>query len=101
MTLKRPDAKKVGLYHWPWSWIRTQAYLIKIEESVEDREQLVLLNEFHRFLLHPSTGVESFDQMPKEWKLLIGSIRDKASLKKNAPEVEHLQVAVPPLHWLL
>ncbi len=88
LTLRKSDAKKVDLFHWSWSWIKTKAQLILDEERIDDPEQEFLLREFYRFLDHPSTGVQSFTQMPQEWKPLITIIRDKIQIKRNAPEVE-------------
>lgn len=87
-TLPKALSRKVALYHWPWMWVRTQAELIELEKAVDDVEQKFLLNEFIRFLTHPSTGIDKFKQMPKEWKGVVSTIRDGGSLKKGAPEVE-------------
>ena len=88
LTLRRSDARKVDLFHWSWSWVKTKTQLILDEEKIDDPEQAFLLREFYRFLDHPSTGVQSFTQMPQEWKPLVTTIRDKVQIKRNAPEVE-------------
>ena len=56
--------RKVALFHWSWGYVITQAQLLRELGEVEDREQLILLAELQRFLLHPSSGVKEFDQMP-------------------------------------
>ncbi|HNN55951.1 MAG TPA: hypothetical protein PKG84_06400 [Novosphingobium sp.] len=59
--------RKVMLFHWSWANIITQAHVLSETGDVEDREQQVLLTELQRFLLHPSSGVKEFDQMPAAW----------------------------------
>lgn len=59
--------RKVALFHWSWGNVITQAQLLRELGEVEDREQQILLAELQRFLLHPSSGVKEFDQMPAAW----------------------------------
>jgi len=66
--------RKVALFHWSWGYVITQAQLLRELGEVEDREQLILLAELQRFLLHPSSGVKEFDQMPAAWSDLSMSI---------------------------
>lgn len=66
--------RKVALFHWSWGYVITQAQLLRELGEVEDREQLILLAELQRFLLHPSSGVKEFDQMPPAWSDLSASI---------------------------
>lgn len=80
--------RKVSLFHWPWMWIKTEAELLQIQEVVSDSEQKYLLNEFVRFLVHPSTGIEGFTQMNKEWREVVQSATQNASLKRTDDGVE-------------
>lgn len=66
--------RKVALFHWSWGYVITQAQLLRELGDVDDREQLILLSELQRFLLHPSSGVKEFDQMPVAWSDLGASI---------------------------
>lgn len=88
LTLKKTTARKVGLYHWPWAWILTQAKLLQIDKEPEDREQKFLLDEFCRYAEHPNVGIEAFSQMPKAWKNVVTDVRNNTSLRKTAPDVE-------------
>ena len=45
-----------------------------------DREQRILLSELQRFLLHPSSGVKEFDQMPPAWSDICSQVASGASL---------------------
>ncbi|MBC9033010.1 hypothetical protein IAG41_11445 [Sphingomonas sp. JC676] len=66
--------RKVELFHWSWGNVITQAQLLRELGEVEDREQLILLAELQRFLLHPSSGVKEFDQMPAAWSDFCASV---------------------------
>ena len=80
--------KKVGLYHWPWMWVFTQAVLLQMEQAVEDIEQAFLVDELVRFLSDPSTGIKSFDRMGTSWKDVVKAVQTGGTLKKTDPKVE-------------
>ncbi|MFD1381465.1 hypothetical protein [Fodinicurvata halophila] len=80
--------KKVGLYHWSWTWLRTQCEILHYQQSVEDQEQKFIVSEFHRLLQHPGTGIERFTQMGQNWKEIVQSVTNKEHLKKSSPDVE-------------
>ncbi|WP_421703874.1 hypothetical protein [Aliiroseovarius sp.] len=63
----RKSRSKVQVYHWSWTYILTVADLLLSSERVEDADQLLLLEELHRFLSHESAGVKGFERMPPEW----------------------------------
>lgn len=63
----RKSKSRVPVVHWSWMHILTTADLLINREEVEDRDQLLLLNELRRFLSHESAGVRGFERMPKEW----------------------------------
>jgi hypothetical protein len=77
--------KKVSLFHWSWGYVITQAQLLKEMGEIDDREQLILLAELQRFLLHPSSGVKEFDQMPTSWTDLCGAVSAGQTLNAKAP----------------
>lgn len=66
--------RKVALYHWSWGDVITRCQLLRESGEVDDREQLILLSELQRFLLHPSSGVKEFDQMPAAWSDLCEGV---------------------------
>lgn len=82
--------RKVDLFHWSWGYVITQAHLLKEGDEVEDREQLLLLSELQRFLLHPSSGVKEFDQMPAVWSDLCAKVA--AGGRPDAKATETLEV---------
>lgn len=79
---------KVGLYHWSWMYVLTQAMLLDMEQTIDDREQRFLLDETIRFLSHDSAGISGFGQMNREWKEVVATVRNGGTLAKTAPPVE-------------
>jgi hypothetical protein len=80
LSISSVFTRKVALFHWSWGNVITQAQLLRELGDVEDREQLILLSELQRFLLHPSSGVKEFDQMPPAWSDLCASVAAGASI---------------------
>lgn len=88
VKLPRSLTKKVEVYHWSWMFILTQAYLLDMEEGIENADQAYLLKEVLRFLSHDSSGIDSFDRMNKEWKDVVRAVQSGGVLKKGAEDVE-------------
>ncbi|MDA3870478.1 MAG: hypothetical protein PF589_11205 [Gammaproteobacteria bacterium] len=65
--INRQSLKKAYLYHWSWSYLKTEAKIQLSKSSVSDPDQAYMLNEFVRYLEHDSAGISEFDQMGKEW----------------------------------
>lgn len=77
--------RKVELFHWSWGDVITQAQLLRETGDVVDREQLILLAELQRFLLHPSSGVKEFDQMPAAWSALCAKVAAGGTIGARDP----------------
>lgn len=88
LSLPKLTLRKAGLYHWSWTWIKTQCEIISYQQRVEDTEQVFLLHEFLRLLGHSGTGVERFTQMGANWKDVVQSVTNQEKLKRTSPEVE-------------
>lgn len=84
---KRPP-KDVGLYHWSWTYLLTQATLLLDGEEVENPDQRFVLEEVVRYLSHDSSGISRFDRMNREWKDVVTKIKANATLRQNSEEVE-------------
>lgn len=82
--------RKVDLFHWSWGYVITQAHVLKETGDVADQEQLLLLSELQRFLLHPSSGVKEFDQMPAAWADLCGKVAAGALPAAKAMESQEV-----------
>jgi len=86
----KASLRKVGLFHWSWMFVMTQATLLLAAKAVEDVDQTRILSELVRFLSHPSTGVKGFERMPSVWKNIVTAARGDAPIKKNSPEVKEI-----------
>jgi hypothetical protein len=82
--------RKVDLFHWSWGYVITQAHLLKEGDEIDDKEQLLLLSELQRFLLHPSSGVKEFDQMPAAWSELCSKIAAGGRLDAKGAETREV-----------
>lgn len=88
LNLPKTVLKRADLYHWSWTWLKTQCEVISYQQKIEDQEQQFLLTELIRLLDHPGTGVERFTQMGPHWKDVVQSVTNQETLKKTGPEVE-------------
>ncbi len=89
VVLPKHLTKSIGLFHWSWMYIVTQANLLISAEGVADTDQQYLLKEMLRFFGHPSAGVTSFDQMNAEWRDIIVKVQTGEKLLKSSPEIEN------------
>lgn len=87
IKLPKALAKRVALYHWSWTALQTQAYLLDLDGEISDPSQAFLLHELVRFLSHPSTGISRFDSMNKEWREIVRTVQTGAVLSKNSEAV--------------
>ncbi len=81
---------KVGLYHWSWMYLLTQADLLLTTYGVEDEDQRIILNEFRRFLTHASTGVSGFTAMPAAWSELVQVAGSGAKIQARSDLLEEV-----------
>lgn len=84
---------KIEIYHWSWMYIVTQADLLVSKDDIEDEDQRFILTEMIRFLTHQSTGVKSFDRMPKSWTDVVQKIADGAPLHAKSEEAQETVAA--------
>lgn len=90
LTVSGALTRKVDLFHWSWGYVITQAHVLRETGDVADREQMLLLSELQRFLLHPSSGVKEFDQMPAAWAELCGEVAAGALPAAKAVQTQHV-----------
>lgn len=81
--------KGVGLYHWSWTYLLTQATLLLEGGEIDSPDQQFILKEVVRHLGHDSSGINRFDTMNREWKDIVLKIKSNASLNKTSKEVEN------------
>lgn len=84
----RKSKSKVPVFHWSWMFIMTQADLLLSAGQVADEDQLFILREFRRFLLHESAGVKGFSRMPPEWAELNKIVSAGGRILQKSPEAQ-------------
>lgn len=83
--INRQKLKKVDLFHWSWSYLKTEAKIQLSKSAVSDPDQAYMLDEYVRYLEHDSAGVSEFEQMGKEWVEACKIYFAKSKLDKNSP----------------
>lgn len=83
--INRQKLKKVPLFHWSWSYLKTEAKIQLSKSAVSDPDQAYMLEEYVRFLEHDSAGVSEFEQMGKEWVEACKLYFAKSKLDKKSP----------------
>lgn len=82
--------KSVGLYHWSWTALLSEAIILKKNKGISDPEQAYILNEIFRYLSDPNTKVLSSISMGKNWRKLCENVRDNGAV--SLPQVDVLDV---------
>lgn len=85
-AVSRTGAKGIGLYHWSWMHLRTEASVLCDNEAIDDTDQIFILEEFVRYLSHPSVGVSGFDQMSAGWSEIVSLVQKGGRLLKSSTE---------------
>ncbi|MEX0730598.1 MAG: hypothetical protein WED00_08850 [Aquisalimonadaceae bacterium] len=89
IKLPKNLTKGVDLYHWSWSYIRTQASLLTEDGAIESPDQRFIIDEVLRYLAHKTSGIAGFSSMNREWKDVVGKVKSKSTLSKGSEEVEN------------
>lgn len=84
--LKVRSNSKVQVHHYSWTAILSMCEVIKDHHGVADPEQAWILGELIRYLRHPNSGANAFDDMGADWVAVRDTARDDA-LRKNDPAV--------------
>ena len=84
VPLSSSAKRKADLFHWSWMYVWTEATLLLNNDAIADRNQRVILSEMVRFLLHPSAGVKSFDQMPAAWTEIVNLVQAGGTISAAA-----------------
>lgn len=77
---------KVKIYHFSWTAILSTCQVIKNHRGIEDPDQAWILGELIRYMRHPNSGANAFDDMGADWVAVRDAARDHA-LRKNDPAV--------------
>lgn len=81
--------KKVGLHHWSWAKVLSEAVIQKEHRGVEDPDQAWILGELIRYLEHPRSGALAFEDMGPNWVSVREGVASSTLRKtdKEAAEV--------------
>lgn len=85
-VINQKKLKKVNLFHWSWSYLKTEAKIQLSQSAVSDPDQAYMLNEYVRYLEHDSAGVSEFEQMGKEWVDACKLYFAKSKLDRKSPD---------------
>jgi len=90
LNMNASAKKRVELFHWSWMYVVTQSTLLLSNDDITDREQRLILREMNRFLLHQSSGVKGFDQMPASWTEVVGKVVAGGGVTANSAEAREI-----------
>lgn len=85
VSVSKIKTRNVSLFHWSWSCLQTEAKIHLENDAVTDEDQVYILNEYLRFLSHPSSGVLKFSSMGPQWADAYKHIQRVGSLTKSNP----------------
>ncbi len=87
LAVDKRKTRHVGLYHWSWTSVLSEARLLAEHKGVSDPDQAYVLQELIRYLMHPSSGVLSFTRMGPDWKNLCEAVQHDSPLARNSSQV--------------
>lgn len=90
VKLGKRSLKGVGLFHWSWTYLLTEAFLLGENKNVSDPDQAYMLGELVRFLRHQNSGVTRFNHMGSSWKDVCTAFKFESNLSKNSDEIENV-----------
>ncbi|MDZ7673736.1 MAG: hypothetical protein U5K30_01495 [Acidimicrobiales bacterium] len=81
--LKVRSNSRVKVHHYSWTAIQSMCEVIKDHHGVEDPEQAWILSELVRYLRHPNSGANAFDDMGGNWVAVRDAARDDGLRKSD------------------
>ena len=86
--LKVRSNSKTKVAHLSWPALLTACEVIREHRGVDDPEQAWILGELIRYLRHPNSGADPFDDMGPDWVSVRDGARDKTLSKSDASVAE-------------
>lgn len=83
ISINKNKLRSIGLYHWSWTAILTEALLYESGKGIADPDQAFILREMIRYLQHDSSGVSSYDRMPKFWRDICSNVQQGVQLTRS------------------
>jgi hypothetical protein len=87
LVVDKRKTRKVGLYHWSWVEILSEAMIQREFRGVADPDQAWILGELIAYLQHPSSGALDFHDMGMHWVSVREAARD-GTLRANDKGVD-------------
>lgn len=84
--LKVRANSRVAVHHYSWAALLSMCEVIRVHRGVEDPDQAWILSELIRYLQHPNSGADAFEDMGPEWVAVRDGARDK-TLARSDPAV--------------
>ena len=78
--------RSTSLFHISWTQILAHLQLLVATDGIADGDHRMIVREFIRFLVHPSTGIKGYEQMPSEWGDVVDACRDRKALRRNGED---------------
>lgn len=97
VAISKGKLKKVGLYHWSWSFLLAEAILWEKHKGLSDPDQAYILSELVRYLQHDSSGVLGTRTLKSGWKEICQKIQVGGTVNKNSADARE---AVESWHQL-
>ncbi|MSO38637.1 MAG: stress response protein, partial [Acidimicrobiia bacterium] len=85
--------RKVDLYHLSWAAILTSAIYQRVHYGVSDPDQAWILSELIRYLEHPRSGAQEFEDMGSSWVEVREAVSNKTLRAKDPATLDVCQ------HW--
>lgn len=76
LEIDKRKTKRVGLYHFSWVEILSEAMIQREFRGISDPDQAWILGELIAYLQHPSSGAMEFQDMGAHWVRIRDSARD-------------------------
>ena len=93
VKVSKVATRNVDLFHWSWSFVRTQCAVLKESDGVKDADQAFILNEILRYFDSGTSGISQFVKMNKEWTDMVVKVAAKSPLNKTSDEVQNTVAA--------
>ena len=87
--LQKSLPKNLSLYHFSWSYVLTQAFLLVSakDSPFANDDEAYIVSELIRYLEHPNSGRMPMDQMNKEWPTIVSNVQAGHPINGKAPEI--------------
>ena len=89
ITIKN-QSKKISLYHFSWTYIKTIAQLLLFdnENNIDDEDQINIMKEVMHYFNDERSGVNGFRLMSKGWKAVSEKIKSQQPLNDKNEIIE-------------